>query len=49
VAADVVIADRARVARHEGGWRVRLGSGCARLRGKEYRVNEWTLKLDVDF
>ena len=46
---DVILADRIRVVRHEGKWRVRLGSGCARLGGREHRVLDWALAVDVDF
>jgi hypothetical protein len=46
---DIIFADRARIARHESHWNLRLGSGCARIERKEHLVLGWALKVRVDF
>jgi hypothetical protein len=53
VVSDVIFADRARIIRKDknagGEWTLKLGSGCARLSGREYRVLKWTLKVRTGF
>jgi hypothetical protein len=48
-AEDVVIADGVSVRRKDGLWVFKLGSGCARLRGREQRVVNWEIRAKVDF
>jgi hypothetical protein len=49
VCENTVLADRVRVAKSGGVWRLKLRSGCARLGGQEHRVLNWNFKINMFF